>query len=509
VDACDTAGVVTRPEGNGNRRCNSGEASALEPDYLPARTAIKASERGKNFALVFVSQFAFAFAAVIGFVLAVVTFWPGYMSTDSFIQLMQARTHSYTDWHPPVMSWLWAQLDLVLPGPGGMLILHNLCFWSALAIIARNCFRSSAAALLVLAIGFLPPVFGLLSTIWKDVGLGAMLLLAFALLQGANIHRSRPWLWGALLPLAYGALVRHNGLFAVLPLALWWGKLAMEIHRWSWTRRWVLIGAALFVALVLLSRTVNWVLTGGRTEYLQQVIMLHDLAAISIARHQNLLPDYLRSGPRALSLERLAQIYHPSNTVPLWCCDGQRIPLSLDPFEVRQLMEQWFESVSTNPSVYLRHRWIMASSQFAIGSSTVALPFYNGIEENALGLRFTPGRWNTWVMGRLEAIKYSLLFRGWVYVLAIVLSVAVCRWFRRENFETAMALGSSGLLYALASFPIAPIGDFRLLWWTVLAAWMLPLVVLSTVQHSVPLAEGASPQLGIEAVDRLRQESPL
>jgi hypothetical protein len=139
----------------------------------------------------------------------------------------------------------------------------------------------------------------------------------------------------------------------------------------------------------------------------------------------------------------------------------------------------------------------------------LTLPFYNGIEENALGLRFTPGRWNTWVMGRLEAIKYSLLFRGWVYVLAIVLSVAVCRWFRRENFETAMALGSSGLLYALASFPIAPIGDFRLLWWTVLAGWMLPLVVLSTVQHSVPLAEGASPQLGIEAVDRLRQESPL
>jgi len=358
-----------------------------------------------------------------------------------------------------------------------MLILHNLCFWSALAIIARNCFRSSAATLLVLAIGFLPPIFGLLSTIWKDVGLGAMLLLAFALLQAASIHRSRLCLWSALLPLAYGALVRHNGLFAALPLALWWGKLAMKIHDRSWTRRWVLAGAVLFLALLLLSRAVSWVLTGGRSQYHEQEILLHDLAAISVARHENLLPEYLRSGPRALSLERLAEVYHPSNAVTLWCCDGQRIPLTLDPSEVRQLMKQWFETVWTNPSVYLQHRWTMARSQFGIGGGAVALPFYNGIDDNSLGLRFTPGRWNAWVMARLEATKYSLLFRGWVYVLGTVALLAICHLFRRENFETAVVLGGSGLLYALTSLPITTIGDFRLAWWVVLAAWVLPFIV--------------------------------
>jgi len=447
------------------------------PDYALNQTSMKPGTRGRLQRPVFAGELAVVLAAAFGFVVTLVTFWPGYMSTDSFNQLMQARAHSYADWHPPLMSWLWGRLDSVLPGPGGMLILHNLCFWSALAIIVRNCFRSSTAAILVPAIGFLPPVFGLLSTIWKDVGVGAMLLLAFALLQTACIRRSRLCLWSALLPLAYGALVRHNGLFAALPLALWWGKLAMKIHDRSWTRRWVLTGAVLFLALLLLSRAVSWVLTSGRSEYHQQEILLHDLAAISVARHENLLPDYLRSGPRALSLERLAEIYHPSNAVTLWCCQGQRIPLTLDPSEVRQLMKQWFETVLTNPSVYLEHRWTMARSQFGIGGRAVALPFYNGIDDNSLGLRFTPGRWNGWVMARLDATKYSLLFRGWVYVLATVALLAICYRFRRENFETAMVLGSSGLLYALASFPIAPIGDFRLLWWAVLTAWVLPLIV--------------------------------
>ena len=92
----------------------------------------------------------------MGILLTTFVFHPGYMSPDSVAQLSQGRTGEYTDWHPPVMSWLWGRLDHIVPGPLGMLVFHTLVFWSGLGLwmaliaerlpIAVKCFA-------VLAIG--------------------------------------------------------------------------------------------------------------------------------------------------------------------------------------------------------------------------------------------------------------------------------------------------------------------------------------------------------------------
>lgn len=153
--------------------------------------------------------------------LSILAFFPGYMSIDSVAQLTQARAHALTDWHPPVMAWLWGWLDVLWPGPAGMLILHCTLFWGALGLWAFSCFETATGLWILLALGLTPSVFGLLGTIWKDVEMGVCLTMAFALI----LRFERTGRWPALLlavPCLFWAMaVRHNGIFAVIPLAVW------------------------------------------------------------------------------------------------------------------------------------------------------------------------------------------------------------------------------------------------------------------------------------------------
>lgn len=76
-------------------------------------------------------------ACAAGFLLCVVAYYPGYTSPDAVRQLAEARAWSFTDWHPPLMARVWGVPDRVVPGPFGMLVLHNVLFWGALAVFWR------------------------------------------------------------------------------------------------------------------------------------------------------------------------------------------------------------------------------------------------------------------------------------------------------------------------------------------------------------------------------------
>lgn len=50
--------------------------------------------------------------------------YPGTMNNDSITQYSQAIRGRYSDWHPPIMAWLWSWLRLANNGPGPLLLLH-------------------------------------------------------------------------------------------------------------------------------------------------------------------------------------------------------------------------------------------------------------------------------------------------------------------------------------------------------------------------------------------------
>jgi hypothetical protein len=57
---------------------------------------------------------------LVGIIVTVAIFYPGYLSPDSLVQLSQGRSGVFNDWHPPVMSWLWGIFDRMIPGPLAM-----------------------------------------------------------------------------------------------------------------------------------------------------------------------------------------------------------------------------------------------------------------------------------------------------------------------------------------------------------------------------------------------------
>ncbi len=152
--------------------------------------------------------------------------WPGVTGWDSDEQYAQAVSGHLTDWHPPIMAWLWSVLRLAADGPGPMFALQVSIYWFALGCIGLTLCRLGRplAGGAVLAVGVAPPFIALSVHIVKDVGLAASCLASFAICfwhRAQNRRMGLVPLAGAGALLFYGSLVRANGVFAAAPLLIY------------------------------------------------------------------------------------------------------------------------------------------------------------------------------------------------------------------------------------------------------------------------------------------------
>lgn len=419
-----------------------------------------------------------AFAACAGTALIFFCFRPGYMSFDSLAQLTEARSRVFTDAHPPVMAAIWSLFDRWSPGPQGMLLFHNAMFWSGAALACYLCLRGTwTAAAAVLFFGLVPPAFGLLSTVWKDVGMGSSLLLATALLLHSDRTGSKGSLLGSTLPLLYALSVRHNAALAVLPLAIFAGILFGRLFfPHASLRAGLLAGLVLFGMLGLSATAMNRLLLKGSGTFHYQGFVLHDVVALSLAGPQLFIPQAFFPDGRQPSKEELREMYDPTNIVALYA--GKQLKFSSDPQEMDQLRRAWLTAVLREPGAYLNHRWIMFKAQLGLGRQPVCLPYQGGIDENSLNIVWRPSKVNDEAMVYLSKFRETVLFRGWFYLLITFVLLAVSRTLPIRLQGPALALGASSLLYELAYFFVAPTCDFRFNWWTVLATVLLGLYVL-------------------------------
>jgi hypothetical protein len=418
-------------------------------------------------------------AAAAGFAFTVVCYVPGYLTSDPIDQLTQARRHVYSDWHPPLMAWLWGQLDRIFPGPAGMLVFHAALFWGALTLVALSTFESAAwlPAGFTLVVGLLPPVFSLLGTIWKDVGMAAALLLAFGLLLHADRRGSRTALVLAVPALFYAFGVRHNAVIAVAPLVVWFGLIAARPRRRLLAAT---VSATLTLSFFALSSWINYGLLNARHSYPTQQILVHDLAAVSIATKHYQLPEFMKEGGQPSTMDELGDVYTPQLIDPLFCCDDTvpRFNLTYDKRRFDELAKTWARVIPHNLKPYLAHRAEAFRLQLAIGEKDVCFPFQSGTDPNPLGLRFQHSPLNTRVTEFLTRFENSLLFRGWFY-LAVSAAGLLLSLIRRGSIRrAAMALAASGFLYGAAYFFIGTTCDFRMAWWTAVSAIVLPAAFL-------------------------------
>ncbi|MCY7376430.1 MAG: hypothetical protein LH472_10720, partial [Pyrinomonadaceae bacterium] len=380
------------------------------------------------------------------------------------------------------MSYLWGKLDRLVAGPALMFVLQNLVFWTAAAIFWRTTRgKSFGLATALILLGLLPQILSQLTTVWKDVGLGACLFLTAALVYQADQAKSKCLLLISPVFLFYGYAVRLNAFPAVLPLAIWSGIVAARIFEFE-KRKFaaVLIGFGYFFALSAAGYLVSHKITDERTVYPAQQIFLYDLAAISAARGEALFPEYVLKYEN-FSLEIVKSRYNIISVNDLIYADAPHrgdlpvLPLTVNAEEISALRSKWFESVAAHPLNYLSHRGKVFAQLVGLGYS-VTRPYWD------IGFASSPpefrGQEN--FAGKVLTEYFSLFrrpvmqtfaFRGFVWLsLSAFFLYQALKNKLRADWEIVFVLSASGLLFALAYFPTTPSTEFRYLFWSAISS---------------------------------------
>lgn len=419
---------------------------------------------------------------ILCFALTIWAFYPGMMSPDSIANLTDGRNGTFADINAPLISYLWGWLDTISAGPGLMFVLQNVIFWSACAIFWRATNAGSFGLGIALVLfGLMPHILAQTAVVWKDIGLGASLFLAVALLYYAKKTGSKIALLISPVFLFYGYAARLNALPAVLPIAVWTGFIALRIFEIKDRK---LASAALGVVyFFLLSFAVYFAtqrITEGKTVYPFQQVYLYDLAALSVKNDEELFPDYVRSAEN-FSLEAVKTRYNTRSVSDLIYPDlpnaGDRSVLKLTdrPEEIAALKSKWWETVRSDPTGYLGHR-IGVFAQLTGLSRSVTAPYWEqGFTSSPEEFRPEENA-GTWALTKYfsafrRPFPQTFFFRAfiWLMLCGFFLYKAVRRRLR-DDWDLVFALSVSCLLFTFAYFPTAPSTEFRYLFWPAISS---------------------------------------
>ena len=447
--------------------------------------------------------FAVFYLALLCAVFTIIVYYPGYMSPDSVAQLSRARNGVADNTFPPLMDYIWAVTDKILPGPAGMLILHNGVFWFSLALIAFiTIARLVWQIVFVLLAGFWPPTYGSIGTIWKDVGMQIFLLAALAAIFYAHYHRR---LW----PLAVSAVCmfvaagyRHNGVAALVPMyvlvILGFAALVPEriprldavVRKHNLKRGFYV--AAYLVSLGITLKAVDFVYTYRVSDTkLWAHALVFDLAAISVQQNTNYLPRCADPGNQitVADLKGMYSPLHANSLIDPSCRRGLGIPnpsqkrivaCGLTEAQARDLQLRWFTVVLDNLGSYLRHRLIIAGKLFVVEARQPWYPYITGIDANPFGLKVKPSPLNSAVMRIIETSAFRTpLYSAWIYYVIVGVCLAVSFLWDFAYARAVQLLAASVCLYWLSIFFFGMSGDFRYNIWALTCAYLCPALLFA------------------------------
>jgi hypothetical protein len=441
------------------------------------------------------SGHALAALVVILLLLNIAVCFPGTMMNDSVNQYAEAMSGHFTDWHPPVMAWLWSMLLKLHEGPAPMLVLHLAVFWSGIGLVAdaaRRLGHRRMPVLIVLA-GAFPPFIFMNANVIKDVGMAASLLAGAGLVFWFRSQpRRMPWAMAALAAalLAYGMLVRTNAVFAVAPLLVY----ALAPAAWLRTFRLLLASVVVAVAAVPVSQQINRVAFDPVKREAVNSLLLYDIVGVAVHAGNPALVE-----PRAtLTADDLKQCYTPFwwDSFSAWGPCGQlvRRPDAERAVHAEGLASQWLNTVRSHPLAYLQHRLKHFNSEvfFAVPLKHLRLtPEYRGELPDFKPYEvFSPSNVRFDLVRKNPAV-WPVTWLAWGAVLLVILA-------RRPPTSPvllARVLVVSALAYSSAYLVIGVATDIRYHYWSMLASMIATLLVLPEIAaawraRSAPLGAG-------------------
>ena len=412
-----------------------------------------------------------ALVAVCMLALLVIVFYPGYMSPDSISHLEQATgvTH-LTDWHPPVMTRLWGFLIRVTGHISSMLIFQLVLLVAAMfmmSILVYRHTRNRAWALSTYMIVLLPNIVNIAGVVWKDVQMAfsltlAVLLIWFIISSKKSLGRTAKYgiVGLSLLLILYAGMLRHNALFAVLPILFVLPRL--------FTKRppvWSGLASVIIGLVVTIGVTIVINQPSEKTHPITAV-QLDDIVHVANFDREHHGRWSMYKKIHGTCRDKTKDIM---NSYIICTTAAQREVLKN---EHQGVFNDWLSTIVRHPIKYALYR-LATFSIFLFPQPERMYIFQPGIEQNQVGAavknEYATSGLAAYVKGGAQA-NIPLIFQPWLYlaVLAFVYyKSGRIREHTQRHFIRAVAL--SGLVYIMAYFPMAVAVDYRYIYWSVFA----------------------------------------
>jgi hypothetical protein len=395
--------------------------------------------------------------------LPVAVFRPGLLNRDSLRMYRGAiGVEPIDDWNSPFLSLVLRLLHAVHIGPAGYVILQSLAFFAGIVLLCRAVRLSLRATCgVVLLVILFPPTLPWLATVEKSASMGCVVVLLVGLMALRRDSR-RPWALdlGIVGASVIAMLCRANALALVVPLLfLWrfWLEAAPLPRRLA--RATGLAGVVL-IAFFATSWLIATVFNVQRT-YPEQALYSWDLAAISVARNEMLLPPAIYPG----TPETLRAQYNPVTANQLLFPELNGLPglpaarRTQDPGEMRELRAAWARAIIANPGPYLRHRTLAFLNGLSLDLRQEAVDSWHywngGVDPNPFGIT---SRAVPWLFDYYRTWRETVFFRQFPY-LGVLLVLAA--WFAWRRNSLGFSLAAASLVYFGHHLLVAPSPSLR------------------------------------------------
>lgn len=438
------------------------------------------------------SAIAIAIISVIGFIINLSAYLPGFMSPDSFEQYRQSYTHHYNDWHPPVMAFVWSILNNIYQGPEVMLVLQLALLWVAyyfFAIAINNKFWQIVVLCLFAVSPFLQNFAGY---IIKDTQMAFSWLLVIALLFNAIVKQQRlsfGIVFLALLLLIYGALLRPNALPGYIPILILLVWVAYPKHKII-VRCFILI--TLLLITVVLQRSLPQILDAEK-QYAENKLYLHDLTGIYKVTGKNVFPEVLFQTNK-LDTSYLKEKYHPATFDDIWWNADNKILLpDTNQIVANDIKYAWVSAIKQYPDVYFNNRWQGFLYYLRIKKrSDFYCNYYMYIYPDPNEYGYTPRNSNFFYhiyQEMMIAQKDMFYMKAWFWMLMNFLMVLLIPLFKDKSLKLYYScIILSGVLYKLPDIFVFQVDtDYRYFYWNTIVCCVG--ILLLSIRGKLPQCE--------------------
>jgi hypothetical protein len=429
------------------------------------------------------AQLATAAIIVAGAATTLALDWPGHLSYDSVIQLLEGRTGVYGTWHPPVMSWLLGVGDAVLPGTG-LFVLFDvaLVFGALLSLLRLGSLVSWAAAVAAVLCVFSPQFLIYQGIVWKDVLFSDTAVAGFVCLAHAAHTWSAIRVRIALIVLAFlffvlAALARQNGIVVGLAGAVALGWIAAKQSTGTGWHNALTYGGGALLGAAILGACANAALyahSDADPDEIGPVVQVkllqnYDIVGM-VAAHPGLeltkLDDTEPDLAKAIRTDGV-RLYTPQRNDTL----ASSVPLqtALANSDASEIRDQWIDLVFHHPLLYLATRarafgWVAFTPQ--IGR---CVPFIVGVggphdEMQRLGLKLRMDARDIALQNYANVFIGTPVFSHVTFDLIALLALfPLLRRRRPEDIAIAFML-IGAFAFTLSFFVISIACDYRYLY---------------------------------------------